>query len=563
MAEVLSQAEIESAVARLVGPGQPFEVVDTNVDGVNLKVFKNAPQNLNALYRSSLEYGQRDFYVYENERYTFEAVWEQAVKVANSLIACGVRPGDRIGIACRNYPEWLFAFMGVTSIGAIAVAMNAWWSGDELVYGIKDSGLKLLFADRERVERLKPHLAALELKIITVRCNVEKHQSWEEFLSDASTTMPEISVAPDTDAMILYTSGSTSHPKGVLSTHRAIIHALLGWECGGAIAVELFPNLLPAPTQPSMLLAVPLFHVAGLNVQFLSSFRQGRKLVGMYRWDAERALSLVEEEQITQMNGVPTMVWEMIQSPNFDKYDTSSLMSMGGGGSAMVPEQSRQINDKMPNGVVGTGYGLTETNGLGTTISGDALLSRPLSCGRPAPPMVAIKIVDTAGVEVPRGTSGEIWIHGAMNFSGYWNNPEASAETLSDGWVHTGDIGYMDDENYVFITDREKDMVIRGGENIGCQEVEAVIYEHAAVLECAVFGIPDERLGETLAAVVMKKPGTQLEPEDVRTHVTRLLANFKVPQNVRITDEQLPRIASGKIFKRGLRDDTIARLSNR
>ncbi len=563
MAEVLSQAEIESAVARLVGPGQPFEVVDTNVDGINLKVFKNAPQNLNALYRSSLEYGQRDFYVYENERYTFEAVWEQAVKVANSLIACGVKPGDRIGIACRNYPEWLFAFMGVTSIGAIAVAMNAWWSGDELVYGIKDSGLKLLFADRERVERLKPHLAALELKIITVRCNVEKHQSWEEFLGDASTTMPEISVAPDTDAMILYTSGSTSHPKGVLSTHRAIIHALLGWECGGAIAVELFPDLLPAPTQPSMLLAVPLFHVAGLNVQFLSSFRQGRKLVGMYRWDAERALSLVEEEQITQMNGVPTMAWEMIQSPNFDKYDTSSLMSMGGGGSAMVPEQSRQINDKISNGVVGTGYGLTETNGLGTTISGDALLSRPLSCGRPAPPMVAIKIVDTAGVEVPRVTSGEIWIHGAMNFSGYWNNPEATAETLSDGWVHTGDIGYMDDENYVFITDREKDMVIRGGENIGCQEVEAVIYEHAAVLECAVFGIPDERLGETLAAVVMKKPGTQLEPEDVRTHVTRLLANFKVPQHVRITDEQLPRIASGKIFKRGLRDDTIARLSNR
>jgi acyl-CoA synthetase (AMP-forming)/AMP-acid ligase II len=374
--------------------------------------------------------------------------------------------------------------------------------------------------------------------------------------------MPELPVGADANALILYTSGSTSHPKGVLSTHRAIIHALLGWECGAAIAAELFPGLVSPDVVPAMLLSVPLFHVAGLNVQLLSSFRQGRKLVGMYKWDPEAALRLIEQEKITAFNGVPTMSWELIQSPNFSKTDTSSLVSMGGGGSAMAPEHARQIDAKMPAGVAGTGYGMTETNGLGTTISGAALLERPRSCGRPTPPLVQVKIVGEAGTELPRGETGEIWIRGPMNFRAYWNKPEATASTLSDGWVHTGDVGHMDQEDYVFITDRAKDMVIRGGENIGCQEVEAAIYEHPAVSECAVFGLPDERWGETLAAVVMRKPGTRLHADEIKRHVATLLARFKVPESVRVQDEQLPRIASGKIYKRGLREQAVARLED-
>ena len=558
---------IRAATARVTARGQPYEVVQATIDGSTFRVFAHAPPNLRELYRSSLVHGDKDFYVYQDERYTFAETWRQAARVARQLEGLGVSAGDRVGIAARNYPEWIFAFMGITSLGAVAVAINAWWSGEELAYGIDDSGLTVLFADAERLQRVLPLAAAKRLELIAIRADdvAQAHpnvMTWDQFIGHASDAMPEHEVAPDSNATILYTSGSTAHPKGVLATHRSIVHALLGWECGAAIAVHLDPSLVEESPEfpPAMILTVPLFHVSGLNVQFLSSFRSGRKLVGMYKWDPEEALRLVEAERITSFNGVPTMSWEMVQSPNFHKYDTRSLKSMGGGGAAMAPEHSRQIAKELRSGVPGTGYGMTETNGLATSISGADLLGRGRSCGRPIPPMVDIKVVDPNGREVARGETGEIWIRGAMNFRGYWNKPDATRETLKDGWVCSGDIGHMDDEDFVFITDRAKDMVIRGGENIGCQEVEAVIYDHPAVSECAVFGVPDERLGEALAAVVMVKPNQRLAPDDVRAHVAGHLARFKVPEHVWVRTEQLPRIASGKIYKRGLRDDAIAAL---
>ena len=558
---------IRAATARVTAHGQPYEVVEATIDGSSFRVFANAPANLRELYRSSLAHGDKDFYVYQDERCTFAEAWRQAARVARQLEHLGVSAGDRVGIAARNYPEWIFAFMGITSLGAVAVAMNAWWSGEELAYGIDDSGLTVLFADSERLQRVLPLPAAKRLKLIAIRADdvAQAHSNvvtWDQFIGNAPDTMPERDVAPDSNATILYTSGSTAHPKGVLATHRSVVHALLGWECGAAIAVHLDPSLVEESPEfsPAMILTVPLFHVSGLNVQFLSSFRSGRKLVGMYKWDPEEALRLVEAERITSFNGVPTMSWEMVQSPNFHKYDTRSLKSMGGGGAAMAPEHSRQIAKELKSGVPGTGYGMTETNGLATSISGADLLGRGRSCGRPIPPMVDIKVVDPNGREVARGETGEIWIRGAMNFRGYWNKPDATRETLKDGWVCSGDIGHMDDEDFVFITDRAKDMVIRGGENIGCQEVEAVIYDHPAVSECAVFGVPDERLGEALAVVVMVKPNQRLSPDDVRAHVARHLARFKVPEHVWVRAEQLPRIASGKIYKRGLRDDAVAAL---
>jgi long-chain acyl-CoA synthetase len=299
-----------------------------------------------------------------------------------------------------------------------------------------------------------------------------------------------------------------------------------------------------------------------MNVQFMSSFRGGRKLVAMYKWDPEEALRLIERERITSFNGVPTMSWEIVQSPNFHQYDLRSLKSAGGGGAAMAPEHSRQINKALgaTGGVAGTGYGMTETNGLGTSISGADLAERPRSCGRPIPPLVSIRIVDEHGRALANGQTGEIWIGGPMNFRGYWNKPAATAETLSDGFVHSGDIGHVDDQGFVFITDRAKDMIIRGGENIGCQEVEAVLYEHPAVSECAVFGIPDERLGETVAAVVMVRSGMNASADELRRHATVHLARFKVPEHVWVRTEQLPRIASGKIYKRGLREEALGLL---
>ena len=560
---------IRAASARVVAPGQPYEIIRERIDSVDFDVFKNAPVNLRELYRSSLEHGHKDFYVFQDERYSFGETWNQAARVAQRLLANGIKADDRVGIAARNYPEWIFAFMGITSIGAVAVTMNAWWSSEELAYGIDDSGLILLFADAERLERVLTIPAAQRLKLVALRADqyAAKHpnvMTWQHFLGDSTDdVMPDTAIAPDANATILYTSGSTAHPKGVLATHRSIIHAVMGWECGAAIAVELAPELMETSPEfpPAMILTVPLFHVSGLNVQFMSSFRGGRKLVGMYKWDPNESLRLIEAERVTQFNGVPTMSWEMVQSPNFHKYDTHSLKSMGGGGAAMAPEHSRQIAKELKSGVPGTGYGMTETNGLGTSISGVDLLERGRSCGRPIPPMVSIKIVDANGHTVAHGDTGEIWIRGAMNFRGYWNKPEATRETLKDGWVCSGDIGHMDDEEFVFITDRAKDMVIRGGENIGCQEVEAAIYDHPCVSECAVFGVPDERLGEAIAAVVMAKPNMTLHPDDVRAHVAVHLARFKVPEHVWVRTEQLPRIASGKIYKRGLRDEAIVNLA--
>jgi len=562
--------ELATAIAEITAPGKPHETRVETIRGVDFTVFANAPNNLRELYANALNHAQKDFYVYQDERYTFQTMWDQAARCANGLKTRGIEPGDRVGIALRNYPEWIAAFMAITSMGAVAVAMNAWWSGDELVYGIEDSGLKILFTDVERTERLVPHLEQLGIELVTVRHRREGLATWEAFIDGAPTEMPSPEIAPDDNATILYTSGSTAHPKGVLSTHRAITNALLGWECGGAIAMALNPQMgaavgraaPPPQNPPAIILTVPLFHVTGLVVQTLMSFRHGRKVVGMYKWDVEDALRIIQDERITEFNGVPTMAWELVQAPNRGKYDLSSLKSAGGGGAPMAPEHARQIDKTIAKGAPGTGWGMTETQGLATTIGGPAFLQRPRSCGRAVPPIVKVKAVKRDGTDAAPFETGELWIWGAQNFSEYWNKPDATAESLTDGWVHTGDVGHLDDEGYVFITDREKDMVLRGGENIGCQEVEAVLYEHPAILEAAVFGVPDERLGETVATVVVVRPDMTLTIEDVQAFAAEHLARFKVPDHVWLRTERLPRIASEKIFKRGLRDEAIELLAS-
>ena len=561
--------ELANAIAEVTAPGKPFETRLETIRGVDFTIFANAPTNLRDLYAHALNHAQKDFYVYQDERYSFQAMWDQAAQCANRLKARGIEPGDRVGIALRNYPEWIAAFMAITSMGAVAVAMNAWWSGEELVYGIEDSGLKILFTDIERTERLVPYLGQLGIELVTVRHQHTGLVTWEEFIGGAPTEMPLPEITPEDNATILYTSGSTAHPKGVLSTHRAITNALLGWECGGAIAMALNPQMgaavgraaPPPQNPPAIILTVPLFHVTGLVVQTLMSFRHGRKVVGMYKWDVEEALRIIQDERVTEFNGVPTMAWELVQAPNRGKYDLSSLKSAGGGGAPMAPEHARQIDKTIAKGAPGTGWGMTETQGLATTIGGPAFLQRPRSCGRAVPPIVKVKAVKDDGTDAAPLETGELWIWGVQNFTEYWNKPDATAESLTDGWVHTGDIGHLDEEGYVFITDREKDMVLRGGENIGCQEVEAVLYEHPAILEAAVFGVPDERLGETVATVVVVRPGMALTIEDVQAFAADHLARFKVPDHVWLRTERLPRIASEKIFKRGLREEAIELLA--
>ncbi len=560
----MDRTAISAAVRAATAPGEPFETTARRVNGVDFTTFVNGPEHLRDLYAEGLAYADRDFLVYQQERYTFQDSWDLAAKCANRLLAEGVRPGDRVGIALRNYPEWAFAYMGITSIGAIAVAMNAWWTAEEMIYGIEDSGLSVLFVDRERLERIGGDAERLGIDLVTVRCSDERWPTWEAFVENVSATMPEVQLDGDNDAMILYTSGSTAHPKGVLSIHRSIVQALLCWEASGTIGRLLWPELARRLAEsddvPAIILAVPLFHVSGVVVQLLQSFRQGRKVVCMYRWDPEEALSIIEAERITSFNGVPIMAWELVQSPNYEKFDLSSLKVVGGGGAPMPPEQSRGINEKVSQGGAGTGWGMTETQGLATTIGGEALIERPTSCGRATPPLAKVRVVDENGDEVPRGETGELCIWGVMNFKCYWNRPEETAQTLVDGWVHTGDIGHMDEDGFVFITDRKKDMILRGGENIGCQEVEAVLYQHPGVAECAVFGVPDERLGEAVAAVVMPRLGSDLGTEALKHHAGEHLAQFKIPEHIWLHDGRLPRTASEKIFKRQLREEAIARL---
>ncbi|MCY3821993.1 MAG: class I adenylate-forming enzyme family protein [Gammaproteobacteria bacterium] len=560
----MDKAAISAAVRAATAPGEPFETTVRRVNGVDYTTFVRGPEHLRDLYAEGLAYADRDFLVYQQERYTFQDSWNLAAKCANRLWAEGIRPGDRVGIALRNYPEWAFAYMGITSIGAIAVGMNAWWTAEEMIYGIEDSGLSLLFVDIERLERIGGHAKRLGVDLVTVRCREDGWRTWEAFVAGASETMPEVELDGDDDAMILYTSGSTAHPKGVLSIHRSIIQALLCWEASGAIGRHLWPELARRMAEsedlPAVILAVPLFHVSGVVVQLLQSFRQGRKVVCMYRWDPEEALSIIESERITSFNGVPIMAWELVNSPNYEKFDLSSLKVVGGGGAPMPPEQSKRINEKVSQGGAGTGWGMTETQGLATTIGGEALTERPTSCGRATPPLAKVSVVDENGHEVPRGETGELCIWGVMNFKRYWNRPEETAQILVDGWVHTGDIGHMDEDGFVFITDRKKDMILRGGENIGCQEVEAVLYQHTGVAECAVFGVPDERLGEAVAAVVMLRPGSGLGAEALKRYTGEHLAQFKIPEHIWLQDGRLPRTASEKIFKRQLREEAIVRL---
>lgn len=574
------------AIAEITAPGELYETTKIKVGSIDYIGFARAPENLLEIFRAGLQFAENEFYVFQKERYTFKDTWTEAARVANTLLELGIKQGDRIGINCRNFPEWIFAFMGITAIGGVATALNAWWSKEETILAIKDSGLEYLIVDRERYTKIHDSIEGLNLKFITVRMSPQAGAiPWESWIRTASTDMPELNIPGREPATLLFTSGSTAHPKGVLSNHQAIVSALLGWEAGAIInwraqqlemeAQGLDTTNLPDPRKrfggpetskelenpPASILSVPLFHVTGLFVQMLTSFRGGRKLVGMYKWDVDEALRIIQDEKLTSFNGVPTMSWELTQSPNLHKYDLSSLHSAGGGGAPMAPEHSKQIDEKLCKGGQLTGWGMTETQGYGANISGSDFAQRPKSCGRAIPPICKVKAIDENGNDVSPGNEGELSIWGIMSFSGYWKDPEATAQAMSDGWVRSGDIGYVDEEGFVYITDRRKDIIIRGGENISCQEVESVLYEHGDILECAVIGIPHERLGEVVGTVICVAKESALTAASIQEWARNRLASFQVPERVWIRYERLPRTGSEKIFKRVIRREILAELA--
>ena len=551
------------AVTALTSPGAPFELTETEVRGQRLRTFKNSLPTLRALFDTARARGDAAaFLVYEDERWSFSETMRQVDALGAALVRLGVAPGDRVAIAMRNYPEWVVAFAAITSIGAISVSMNAWWTTEEIEYALTDSGSRVVIADRERLERIAPLLGKLDLLPLAVRVDGALPAGavhWRDVvvLGDA---LPAVALDPDMDATILYTSGTTGHPKGAVSTHRAVTSALFAFACrslvntamgvGGPKQASAFPT--------SFILIVPLFHVTGCVAVMLSCFLAGYKLVMMHKWDAARALALIERERITNFVGVPTQSWDLLECPDFAKYDTSSLASVGGGGAPAPPELVRRVDKSFTAARPGIGYGMTETNAYGPGNSGPDYLRKPTSCGRVVPP-VELRVTDESGRVLGVDQVGELWFCGPTLIRGYWNKPEATAETIVDGWLRTGDIGRIDDEGFVYVQDRAKDMVLRAGENVYCAEVEAALYEHPGVYEAAVFGVPHERLGEEVAAAIVPKPGCVIEPEALRVFLAKHLAPFKIPTRIAFHSEPLPRNPAGKILKRSLRDEAARR----
>jgi long-chain acyl-CoA synthetase len=555
----------DEAAAQVCGEGGPFAFHEEEIRGVPTKVIDSAPPLLKNLFDLARMRGDQLYIVYEDEHYTFAETMERVDAVGSMLVnRYGIQKGDRVSIAMRNYPEWIFAFVAITSIGAVAVPLNAWWTAEEIEFGLRDSGSKVLIADQERVDRIAPVLGDLDLAVVGVRlaADVDGVDRLDDVLP-LGDALPEIDVDTDDDATILYTSGTTGNPKGAVSTHRAVVHAMLAFGCRAAIERARQGDTPPTKADdgpsypPCSILTVPLFHVTGCVPVMIGSFVSGSKLVIMYKWDPGRALQLVERERVTQFVGVPTMSWDMLEHPDFDKYDTSSLQAVGGGGAPAPAELVKRIEGNFKRGRPTIGYGMTETNAYGPGNSGDDYVSHPTSTGRVVP-IVDLRVTDPDGNVLPQGEVGEIWFRGPHLIRGYWNRPEETAATIVDGWLRSGDIGRIDEDGFVYVVDRAKDMVLRGGENVYCAEVESAIYEHPAVHEAAVFGIPHERLGEEVAAAVMPKPGSTIDVDELTAHLAERLAAFKIPSKVFVHDEPLPRNAAGKILKRELRDAVVA-----
>lgn len=540
------------AIEKLCASGEIYELNSTQINDRNVKVFKNAPKTLNELYFSNSS--DLDFIVYQDERYTFSQILELSTQLANIMTSeLGVRKGDRVGISMRNYPEWSIAFIATTSIGAIAVSLNALWGPKDLKFAIDDCDPKLLFVDQERLTNLSNVInKENDMKVIRVRAEENKDlfsYCWKELFSrHPNFNALESNITADDDATIIYTSGTTGFPKGVVSTHRNIIHALMSWELEieiRALRYELDKQELPF--QEAMLLAVPLFHVSGSHVVLLASFRNQRKMVCMYKWDAEEGLRLIQKEKVTSFIAAPAITGDLVNAYDKSRHDISTLLILGGGGAHRAPEQVKEIDSLNEIIMPQIGWGMTETNAIGTSAIGDAYADRPSSCGE-CSAVLQMRIVSESGAEMPNGEIGELQVKGTSMFRGYWNKLDDKLDCFDGDWFKTGDVAKINPDGFIYIMDRIKDLIIRGGENVSCSSVEYALMEHPEIVEACVYSIPDVRLGELVAATIYTK--SKLTEHTVKSFLKGKLANFEIPETIKISSVPLQRGASGKITKR-------------
>ena len=554
---------LAEAHAALTAPGARFEMEEAVIRGVRTRVWKNAPPSLQWLLTAARGHGDRLMTIYEEDRVSFDASYRAASALAHWLAKLGVGRGDRVAIAMRNLPEWPVAFFAATALGAVAVPLNAWWTADELAYGLADSGAKVLIADDERHRRLEGRyeaLPALEHVLVSrsSRALTRPAVRLEDVIGESGAwaalpdrAFPTLEIAPDDDAFIFYTSGTTGAPKGAVGTHRNMMSNILSSGYSAARSALRRGEGVPEPTPKTLLTVIPLFHVTACSAALMGAIATGSTSIYMRRWDALKAMEIIARERVQVTGGVPTIAWQLLEHPERDRFDLSSLESIAYGGAPSAPELVKRIHEAF-GALPGNGWGMTETCATVTHVVGEDYLTRPDSAGPPVA-TADLKIVAEDGVtELPVGAVGELWARGPMVVRGYWNKPEATRETFVDGWVRTGDLARLDADGFLYVVDRAKDMVIRGGENIYSTEVENVLYAHPAVTDCAVIGLPHRTLGEEPAAVVHLAPGAGADEAELQAWVRARLAAFKVPVAVRFVDDTLPRNANGKILKKEL-----------
>jgi long-chain acyl-CoA synthetase len=555
-----------SAIIELTRRGAPFEIDRRDIGGIEYSVYRHAPNSFIELLDKGRTYGDQEFLVFQNERLSFDEFYRQVDQLALQLTEkFSVGKGVRIAIAMRNYPEWMVAFVAVVKVGAVIVPLNSWGLAQELQQCLEDAQISLVFCDEQRLRILDQD--ALEIPAIVARASAfitgdNRHRFEDMIARDDPATIPEpsaeVTVDPEELAMIMYTSGTSGKPKGAMFSHRNCCQSLINFEAVGAAAyicnMDTFNRHGQKGLPAKALLAVPLFHVSGLFSQFILNLRNGRCLVIMYKWDPADACRLIDQEKLSLVMGAPSMLLELLRSKEFSAIDSSNIINMSAGGAATSNKLAEQVAEKVPSALPGAGWGMTESGAAGTAFTGYFIDHKPGSSGF-VNPIVELRFCDESGEDVPSGTPGEVWLKSPTVIMGYLNAPAANCREFSDGWFKTGDIGYLDEDGCIFICDRAKDLVIRGGENIYPIEIENCIQSLQHVEGVAAFAVTSERYGEELA-VVVKVSSENLAAvtvEDIQRHCREQLAHFKAPSFVVVTEQALPVNAVNKVLKRKLR----------
>ncbi len=561
----------DDAIAHVTATNPTFEVATAEIRGTEYKVFQNIPQDVGALLRASWETqgnGALDYLAYETENWTFAEFCEEVKALSHALRSeFGITPSDRVALAMRNYPEMLILMMAITHAGGVIVFVNAWWTTEELDYALRDSGPVLIFADGPRAERMASLVQPLGLRIVGVRDGeaLASHRYSDLKAQGAGADWPNVTIDPEDDFAIMYSSGTTGHPKGVVQTHRGAVNAVFSWLLQAVIAPLVDPPAEDAPEapRPVVLIVTPLFHVTATHPCFLLSLPAGAKVILIRKWDAEEAARLIDRHKVTRLLGVPTQSADLMMAAQKLGLSLDTLDFIGAGGAKRPPSQVAELAKAFPKANIATGWGMTETNALGMGLTGADYVDRPGVAGRPHAPLVEMRLLDDGGHEVPRGEPGEITIKSPTNMRCYLNKPEATAEVLQDGWLRTGDMGVLGEDGLYTIVDRKKNIIIRGGENIACLDVEAAIHSHPDVIEACAFSVPDDRLGEVVGAKVHVTEGAALDTDGLRVFLKEHIAHFKIPDHIWITPDALPRAATDKLDRRGVRAACLALLNDK